>query len=62
MPTAASVQAGATNDGIASVVENILEHRKQFRKSYFLSRMYKTPFMKEKRKRVREEKPLEDHR
>lgn len=49
------------DEGIASVVEGILENRKRLRQSY-LSRMYQVPFMKEKKKRVREEAPLEEMR
>ena len=41
------------------VVDNILEHRKKLRQSYANNRMYKIPFMKEKKKKTREEAPLE---
>ena len=48
-------------DGIAVVVENILQHRKNLRMSLF-GRMFKIPFMKEKKKRIMQEAPLDQHR
>lgn len=58
---ASTVIKTTCDEGIASVVEGILENRKRLRQSY-LSRMYQVPFMKEKKKRVREEAPLEEMR
>ncbi len=50
------------DDGIASVVENILAHRKEFRRCQALSRMYRTPFQERKKKKVRVTAPLEEIR
>ena len=56
--SAAAAAVGDNFDGVANVVNSILEHRKKLRQS-FMGRMFKVPFMKEKKKRVREEAPLE---
>ena len=56
--SAAAAAVSDASDGIASVVDSILQHRKKLRQS-FMGRMFKVPFMKEKKKRVREEAPLE---
>ena len=50
---------GNNEDGVAVVMESILKHRKNLRQSH---RIYKVPFMREKKKRVREEAPLEELR
>ena len=49
-----------SDEGIAAVVDTILEHRKKLRQNA-TSRMYKTTFTpkEERKKRSREEAPLE---
>ena len=54
----AAAAAADGSDGVAIIVNSILAHRKKLRQS-LLGRMFKVPFMKEKKKRVREEAPLE---
>ena len=54
----AAAAAADGYDGVAIIVNKILAHRKKLRQS-LLGRMFKVPFMKEKKKRVREEAPLE---
>ena len=51
---------GKSEEGIANVVDRILEQRKKLRQSSGLSRMYKVPFEKKISKRVKEEAAPKD--
>ena len=53
------VNTSSNEDGVALFMESILQHRKNLRLSH---RTFKVPFMKEKKKRVMDFKPLEELR
>ena len=54
-----NVNTSSNEDGVALFMESILQHRKNLRLSH---RTFKVPFMKEKKKRVMDFKPLEELR